>query len=294
LSVDVALEVVAVDAYGEFVPVIEAPRRVWSVVKDGPGVDIGTIETGESEVSGTGIEAVVTITSVGMEDESCGALFVVESNGDADIEGGCGEWFLVQAECASAEGATFAAGEDSSGALFPVAAEEGEPESFVECADGGPAGHGDGVGFGLEAAEESDGDGEAEFVLEGRFAGDDTDDASLAVEHGTAAVAAFDGHGELEHFDAVDFLVAGDDPGDDRIAEAFRMSECNDFASLRGAIFECEGESGEIESFDAEDGEIELRRGSVNCGDGEFSSVLKFNANVASIANDVPCGGDKS
>lgn len=123
---------------------------------------------------------------------------VVEFDVDADFVGECGGWWgEVDAVAASAEALAGAFDVDLACVLCPACAMVGLPELWVEFADGEPAVHGDGVGALDEEFELVDGVCEAEVFGDGGFEGDDALDVAVAVEDGAAAVAFFDGDGEL-------------------------------------------------------------------------------------------------
>ena len=52
--------------------------------------------------------------------------------------------------------------------------------------------------------------------------------ASKAIEHGAAAVALFDGDGELQHRLTFDFAGPGNDTGDDTVFEAAWIAQGDD------------------------------------------------------------------
>jgi hypothetical protein len=162
----------------------------------------------------------VLVAAISTESETGGTGFAVEADADGEFVGE-GRWFgLVDAERAAAEGVGAAAsGADDAGALGP-AATVGLPEARIEGADAEPCAHGDGRGAVEERLQLGGGDGEAEVFGEGAFEGDDAGDLAIAVDDGPAAVASFDGHGELEHAAAFDFLESGDDAFDHAEAEA--------------------------------------------------------------------------
>ena len=161
----------------------------------------------------------MSVFAIGAEDEAGGTGFAVEADADGEFEGE-GRWFgLVDAERAAAEGVgASASGADDAGALGPAAA-VGLPEIGVEGADAEPCAHGDGSGAVEERLQLCGGDGEAEVFSEGAFEGDDAGDLAVAVDDGPAAVAAFDGQGELEHAATFDLLESGDDAFDHAEAE---------------------------------------------------------------------------
>ena len=175
-------------------------------------------------VAGAGIEAVVSITAVGMKDQPCCAFFVAELHVNFQIKWKLRTRAFSHAQGSTAERRTCTVDNNSGRALFPFRPEHRRPETSIQRADRFPAGQRHGVWFVDQLPNELCRQRVADAVLHSRFHCDQSDNLTVRREHGTAAVARFDGHRQFQHANPVHLIDAGIRTAGHLIAFASRVS----------------------------------------------------------------------
>src|SRR5262249_24527907 len=119
-------------------------------------------------------------------------------------------------------------------------------------------------------------------------------DAAVEVEHGAAAVALFNGHGELDHGAALDLRAAGDDAADDAVLQAARVAQRDDRLAVAQRVRVAQFQRRQPLRVDAEQGEVERAVGGVDGGDLVALAVGRLDLDGAGLADDVQVGGDQA
>src|SRR5207253_1895657 len=139
MLVDIAQELVAVDADLDGVPLAGLVMRAGKLLEDLPGEDIGPVEERQTEAAAGRVKAIVPILAVAGEDQAGGAGFIVELHRDGDLVGELRQGPLREAESAAAETRARAIRDDPARALAPAVAENSLPFGLVQPADREPA-----------------------------------------------------------------------------------------------------------------------------------------------------------
>src|SRR5207248_647921 len=110
-------------------------------------------------------------------------------------------------------------------------------------------------------------------------------------QKGPAAVARFDGNGELDHRPAVDLLPAGDDAADDAVLQPARVAQGDDALAVLELVGVAQVQGDEVLGVDLDQGQVEGAVGGVDAGDGVFL-LAELHADRPGLADDVQVGGD--
>ena len=176
--------------------------------------------------------------------------------------------------------------------LPPAPFEQSAPLFRVQRADGHPALDGDGIGFFQQFLESVHRHCETEVGRHLRTEGDDTLHTAMDIEHRPAAVAGFDGDGQLNHGPAVDFRLARHDAANDAVLQPARMPQGDDALPFPEIVGVAEIQSVQSLGVDLDQSEIEGPIGSVHAGDG-ILLVAEVNRDRPRFADDVQVGGDE-
>src|SRR5688572_11531502 len=90
LIVDIAYELVGLDADLQVIPFARAIMGGWNFTQHIPSLHCGSIEATESQTTVARIETVMLILTVGIKDEARRARLIVHANKGADLEGNFG------------------------------------------------------------------------------------------------------------------------------------------------------------------------------------------------------------
>src|SRR5579885_2252887 len=91
--------------YFQLVPLAGTIMRTVHLLQDFPGEDIRPIEARQPQFAGGGIEAIMFVLTIGIEDESGGAAFVLETHHDGNLARQSGQPAARQTKRTAAEAA---------------------------------------------------------------------------------------------------------------------------------------------------------------------------------------------
>src|SRR5690606_22907900 len=119
----VAQEMILLDAHLEMVPFACLVMRRGLVEEHFPAIDVRAFEARQTELARRGVEAVVLLIAVGMENQPCRARFAIQLDADGHFIGNLGQRQFRNAERAAAEALAWLVHEQTPRALLPSRAE---------------------------------------------------------------------------------------------------------------------------------------------------------------------------